>query len=51
MRAKTKSLILLSIFMVVDILPIPVLALVLFYVILNRPPGFRSLVERVYEED
>ncbi|MBS1214707.1 MAG: hypothetical protein H6R26_3324 [Proteobacteria bacterium] len=50
MRAKTESVILLTIFMILDILPIPVLALVLLYVIFTRPPWFRSLVNRLYHE-
>ena len=50
MRAKAESVILLTIFMVLDILPIPVLALVLLFVIFTRPPWFRSLVNRLYRE-
>lgn len=50
MRARNKSLWLLGLFMVLDILPIPVLALALIYVVIERPPWFRELVERLYRE-
>ena len=36
--------------MVLEFLPFPVLAFVLLYIALNRPPWFKTLVERLYRE-
>ncbi len=51
MKTKTKCLILVSIFMVLEFLPFPVLAFVLLYVVLNRPAWFRDMVNKLYQED
>ncbi len=49
MRAKTQLLIWLSLIAVLDTLPIPILALILFYIVLTRPPSFKFLVDRLYQ--
>jgi hypothetical protein len=49
MKTKTKTLIYLSILALLDmIIPIPFTALILIYVILERPPWFRDLVDVIY---
>jgi hypothetical protein len=49
MNKKTKSLIYLSVLALLDmIIPIPFTALVLIYVILEKPPWFESLVTEIY---
>lgn len=51
MRTRTKCLIVLTVLMVIDILPIPVVGLMAVFIILNRPPWFRHLVNKLYEEN
>ncbi len=49
MKTKTKLLIYLVVLCIVDlIIPVPITGLILFYVILNRPGWFQSLVDNVY---
>ena len=49
MSTKAKSLIVLIILSVVDVvIPIPILALFLIYVVLQRPPWFPEVVRRIY---
>jgi hypothetical protein len=50
MRAKTKCLLAVGLFMLLEFLPFPVLGFVLLYVILNRPAWFRDWVEGLYRE-
>jgi len=46
---KTKTLIYLSILGLLDmIIPIPFTALILIYVIIEKPPWFRNLVGEIY---
>jgi len=49
MRAKTQCLIVVAFFMLLEFLPFPVLGFLLLHVILNRPPWFKTLVERLYQ--
>ena len=50
MTLKTKLLIYLSIFALFDmIIPIPFSALILIYVVLERPGWFKKLVDDVYK--
>lgn len=51
MRAKTKCLLAVGVFVLLDFLPFPVLALALLYVILNRPAWFLEWVEGLYREN
>ena len=49
MRTKTKCLFALAGLALVDtIIPIPFTALLLIYVVLEKPPWFRNLVRQVY---
>ena len=49
MSIKTKSVIVLIIFGIVDVvIPIPILALFLIYVVLQRPPWFPDVVRQIY---
>ncbi|HUL11930.1 MAG TPA: hypothetical protein VLU73_07155 [Methylococcaceae bacterium] len=50
MRTRTKCLIVLIVLMVIDALPVPVLGLLALQIILSRPPWFRELVQKLYEE-
>jgi hypothetical protein len=50
MTTKTKCLVVLSLIAIVDILPIPVLAAIGFYVILTTPRWFLETVIRLYRE-
>ena len=50
MKLRTKILISLLILAVLDMaIPIPFAAILLLYVLLDRPPWFRRIVEDVYE--
>ena len=49
MNTKTKTLIYLSVLALLDmIIPIPFTALILFYVILEKPPWFGDIVDAIY---
>lgn len=50
MKARTRCLLLLGAFATIDIVPVPVLALALLYVVLNRPVWFKHLIDRLYAE-
>ncbi|HLF96106.1 MAG TPA: hypothetical protein VI457_03095 [Methylococcaceae bacterium] len=50
MTTKTKCLVVLSLIAVVDILPIPVLGMIAFFVILTTPRWFLDLVIKLYRE-
>jgi hypothetical protein len=50
MRTKTKCLIWVIFFMLLEFLPFPVLGFVLLHIILNRPPWFLNWVEQLYRE-
>jgi hypothetical protein len=50
LSTKTKVLLTLIVLMVFDILPIPVLGLLMLHVVLNRPAWFENLVHRLYHE-
>lgn len=50
MRPKTQVLITLAALGVIDVvLPIPIVALILIYVVLQRPSWFTAMVRDVYE--
>ena len=50
MKLRTKIFISLLILAVLDmVIPIPFAAILLLYVLLDRPPWFRRMVEDVYE--
>ncbi len=50
MRARTQCLIALTILAILGIGPVPTSTLLLFYVVLTRPPWFRDLVLKLYAE-
>ncbi|MGX2040551.1 hypothetical protein ACWJKU_10525 [Methylocaldum sp. MU1018] len=50
MSIRMKCLIVLTVLMIVDILPIPIVGLIGLYVVLNRPRWFLGLVNRLYGE-
>jgi hypothetical protein len=50
MSIKTKTLIFLIILGIIDmVIPIPILAVVLLYVVFQRPPWFRDVVSEIYK--
>jgi hypothetical protein len=50
MSIKTKTLIVLIILGIIDmVIPIPILAVVLLYVVFQRPPWFRDVVSEIYK--
>jgi hypothetical protein len=50
MRPKTQVLITLAALGIIDVvLPIPIVALILIYVVLQRPSWFTAMVRDVYE--
>ncbi|MCP4577341.1 MAG: hypothetical protein GY846_13785 [Deltaproteobacteria bacterium] len=50
MKPKTKILIYLLVFTVVDtVIPVPLTAILLIYVLWEKPPWFRNLVHEVYD--
>jgi hypothetical protein len=50
MSTRLKCFVVLLLLMVLDILPFPIIGLVGLYVILQRPPWFLEVVERLYAE-
>jgi hypothetical protein len=49
MKTKTKTILYLSILALIDmIIPIPFTALILIYVIFEKPAWFRNLVTEIY---
>jgi hypothetical protein len=49
MSSKTKCLSGLIILGIVDaVIPIPIIGIILFYVVLRRPPWFKDLVREIY---
>ena len=49
MKTKTKIILYLSILALMDmIIPIPFTALMLIYVVFEKPPWFRNLVTEIY---
>jgi hypothetical protein len=51
MRTRTQCLIGLTLLGILGIGPVPTSTLVLFYVVLVRPPWFKDLVLKLYAED
>ena len=50
MSVKTKILICLVIIGIIDMMiPIPILGIVLFYVVFQKPTWFRQIVDEVYQ--
>jgi hypothetical protein len=47
---RIKWIFVLLLFMLLDILPVPVLGLVLLYVLFFRPPWFKNAVEEIYND-
>lgn len=50
MTTKTRCLAALSLIAIVDILPIPILAIIGFYIILTTPRWFLDVVVKLYRE-
>lgn len=48
MSAKAVCLMWLSLFLVLELLPVPTLTPLLLYVVFTRPIWFKSLIERLY---
>lgn len=49
MKTTTKTIIQLICLGIVDIvLPIPILGIILMYVVLQKPPWFRDVVDEIY---
>ncbi len=50
MNLKTKTLIGLAIIGIIDmVIPVPILGIVLFYIILQKPSWFPEMVSEIYE--
>lgn len=51
MNFKTKTMISLLMLCIVDMLiPIPILGLALIYIVVQKPPEFMDIVQRIYGE-
>jgi len=50
MTTKTKYLVALTLITVIDILPVPILGMLAFYIILKTPPWFLNTVTKLYRE-
>lgn len=51
MATRIKLIIALSILGILDVvIPIPILGIILLYVVLQRPPWFRGVVDEIYFE-
>jgi hypothetical protein len=49
MKIKTKTLIFLIILCIIDmVIPIPILGVILIYVVFQKPPWFRDVVDEIY---
>lgn len=48
MSAKAVCLMWLSLFLILELLPVPTLTPVLLYVVLTRPAWFKAWVDRLY---
>ena len=50
MNIKTKTIIGLVIFSIIDmVIPVPILGILLFYIVMQKPPWFTELVSEIYE--
>ena len=50
MSVKTKTLFCLVIIGIIDmVIPVPILGIVLFYVVLQKPPWFSEMVSEIYQ--
>ena len=50
MNIKTKTLVGLVIIGLIDmVIPVPILGIVLFYVVLQKPPWFPEMVSEIYK--
>ena len=51
MATRTKIIIALSVLGILDVvIPIPILGIILFYVVFQKPPWFRDAVDEIYEK-
>jgi hypothetical protein len=51
LKTKTKCLIALILLGIVDaVIPVPILVVILLYVLSQRPPWFRDLVQEIYDK-
>ncbi|MBC8177293.1 MAG: hypothetical protein ISR61_02450 [Desulfobacteraceae bacterium] len=51
LKTKTKCLIALILLGVVDaVIPVPILVVILLYVLSQRPPWFKDLVQEIYDK-
>jgi len=51
MKLETKLVIYLSLLAIIDVfIPLPIMAIFLIYVVLNRPSWFRKMVSDIYSE-
>jgi hypothetical protein len=49
MKLETKLILNMCLFAVIDIfIPIPIMAIFLIYIILNKPPWFKKMVSDIY---
>lgn len=49
MKTSTKAMLYLILFALIDtVIPVPITALILIYVLLERPPWFKALVSDIY---
>ena len=51
LKTKTKCLIALILLGIVDaVIPVPILVVILLYVLSQRPPWFKDLVQEIYDK-
>ena len=51
LKTKTKCLIALILLGIVDtVIPVPILVIVLIYVLSQKPPWFKDLVQEIYDK-
>ena len=49
MTIKHKTILLLVVLCIIDVvIPVPILGVLLIYIVLQRPPGFMDLANKIY---
>lgn len=52
MNFKTRTLLILTLMSIIDVVvPLPIIGIVLIYVVLNRPPWFLGVLEKIYHPE
>ena len=52
MSFKATTLLILALMSIIDVvIPLPILGLTLIYVVLNRPPWFQEVLDKIYHPE